>query len=762
MSDRLIGKKILVRGIVQGVGFRPKVYGYAKTSKLGGWVCNSSRGVEIEVFGTENQIENFIHLLKSSPPPLAKIDSFEISEIEPKNDSEFVILSSQAEVGEFIPISPDISICPDCQKELFDPKDRRYHYPFINCTNCGPRFTIIRDIPYDRPNTTMEQFIMCPECKSEYENPADRRFHAQPTACPVCGPQVQLETISNILYTGEVAIQESRNLIKQGKILGIKGLGGYLLACDTGNLDAVQQLRSRKKRSDKPFALMAFDQSAVEEFCTVSEEEAEMLHSIQNPIVLLNKKTHNEISENIAPNQNSLGFMLPYTPLHLLLLQPEPGYPNALVMTSGNISEEPIAYLDEEAKNRLSKVADAFLTNNRSIHMRTDDSVVSVVNHQPYIHRRARGYAPNPIRLSNPVPPILAVGAELKNTFCLTRDQYAFISHHIGDLQNYETLQSFESGITHFENLFRIKPSLIACDLHPDYLSTQYAKSRACSKQIPIIEVQHHHAHLASCLADNGWTSDQPVIGICFDGTGYGTDGAIWGGEILVGGYKDYIRINHLAYMALPGGDAAIQKPYRITLAYLWQLGIDWDQDLPSVKIVDEKEKCILLHQLEHSINTVSTSSMGRLFDAVSSLLGICHFASYEGQAAIELEAMADPTENGFYEIPFSDDEIQIVELFKALIADLRNGIPNPIISARFHNSITQLVLDLCKKLKPKYDTNNVALSGGVWQNRFLLEKTMHALKSYKFFPIIHSQVPTNDGGISLGQAMVAAYSVKR
>lgn len=762
MSERVIARRILVQGIVQGVGFRPKVYGYAKSLNLGGWVCNSTRGVEIEVHGAQTQVEDFIQLLRSSPPPLARIDNFDISIIEPKADTNFVIRSSRHEPGEFIPISPDICICPDCRKDLFDPNDRRFRYPFINCTNCGPRFTIIRDIPYDRINTTMSTFTMCPTCKAEYENPLDRRFHAQPIACPVCGPQVQLEKANRIFSKGEEAIQESRMMLKHGKILGIKGLGGYLLACDAANLDAVQQLRERKKRSDKPFALMAFDQSAIKQFCEVTQEEAEMLHSVQSPIVLLNKKVHNKVSEAIAPRQTRLGFMLPYTPLHLLLLEPEQGFPKALIMTSGNYSEEPIAYQDAEAKNRLDPIADAFLTNDRPIHMRADDSVVSVVNHAPYIHRRARGYAPNPIRLPHPVSPILAVGAELKNTFCLSRDRYAFISHHIGDLQNYETERSFEEGIEHFENLFYIKPEVIACDLHPDYLSTRYARDRAYNENLPLITVQHHHAHLASCLADNAWQSNQPVIGVSFDGTGYGTDGAIWGGEILVGDYRGYVRSQHLSYMPLPGGDAAIQKPYRIALAYLWKLGLAWEKDLPPVKQAEVKEKEILLHQLDHSINTISTSSMGRLFDVVSSLLGICHYATYEGQAAIELEDLADPAENRTYEISFVDSEIRILELISQIITDLRQRVPVAIISARFHHSIARLVIELCRSAKAKYGTRTVALSGGVWQNRFLLDKTVMGLKNSGFYPLIHRQVPTNDGGISLGQMMVAAHSIER
>lgn len=762
MSEKLVGRRILVKGIVQGVGFRPKVYGYAKVANLTGWVCNSSRGVEIEIFGTESQVESFIHNLKSAPPPLAKIDRFEITEIGPKNFSDFEIKTSLVERDEYLPISPDISICPDCQKELFDSSNRRYRYPFINCTNCGPRFTIIKDIPYDRPNTTMAGFKLCPDCQVEYENPADRRFHAQPIACPVCGPKVQLETKEGVLAIGEQAIQQSRELIRNGKILALKGLGGYLLACDAANAETVNLLRERKKRSQKPFALMAFDQSAIEDFSLATEEESELLNSIQHPIVLLRKRRHDSISDNIAPGQSRLGFMLPYTPLHLLLLEPAVNFPKALIMTSGNLSEEPIAYQDIDAITRLDGIADAFLTNNRDIHMRTDDSVVSVINHQPYLSRRARGYAPAPIQLSRSMPQILAVGGELKNTFCLTKDHYAFSSHHIGDLQNYETMQSFEDGIKHFENLFRVKPSAIACDLHPNYLSTEYGKDRACAENIPLIEVQHHHAHLAACLADNDWNSQEPVIGLCLDGTGYGTDGAIWGGEILVGGYKDFQRVFHLTYMPLPGGDAAIQKPYRTALAYLHERKMNWESDLPCVQAAGSNEKEILIQQLKHKMNVIPTSSMGRLFDAVSSMLGICHLATYEGQAAIELEAVADQDEKRFYSIPFSNSEIQIEQLINQILIDLRAGLSLPIISAKFHNAISHLLLELCKEILNKYGTNTVALSGGVWQNRFLLVKTMNLLKNAQFNVLIHTQVPSNDGGLSLGQALVAAYSLEK
>jgi len=569
---------------------------------------------------------------------------------------------------------------------------------------------------------------MCPACRAEYEDPANRRFHAQPIACPDCGPHVQLEIGGKVIESGENAIQNARSMIKDGRIVAIKGLGGYLLACDASNPDAVAELRRRKMRSQKPFALMAFDMRAIEKFCSLNSSEPELLNSIQHPIVLLQKKNQVSFSESIAPRQKTLGFMLPYTPLHLLLLEPGKEYPEVLVMTSGNISEEPISYKEDEARQRLHNIADAFLTNNRKIHMRTDDSVVSVVNNHPYISRRARGYAPDSIRLPYPVPSILGTGAELKNTFCLARDEYAFPSHHIGDLQNYETLESFESCIRHFESLFRVHPELIVCDLHPNYLSTRYARNRLPCDKHSLVQVQHHHAHLAACLADNHWAADEPVIGICFNGTGYGADDTIWGGEILVGGYKGYERVFHLNYMPLPGGDTSIHKPYRIALAYLWKIGLDWEiQSL--LEHVSQEETRVLRYQLDNSINIVNTSSMGRLFDAVSAMLGICRLSTYEGQAAIELETMADPATIDAYEINLENDLMDFQTMLHEIIADLNDGVAISTIAGRFHNTISQTVLHVCEISKSIYSIDTVALSGGVWQNRLLLEKTLKLLK---------------------------------
>jgi len=760
MITNRVGLKIWVRGIVQGVGFRPFIYTQAQQNNLTGWVRNTSSGVEMELCGTQQDVDAFLHTLRTSPPPLARIDEITSLPCPPNGAESFEILASQPQEGDFIPISPDVSICADCRRELFDPSDRRFRYPFINCTNCGPRFTIIQDIPYDRPKTTMAGFAMCPDCLSEYNNPLDRRFHAQPVACPVCGPHIWLESNGKRLCERQDALRTARRWIQEGKILAIKGLGGYHLACDAANSTAVNELRSRKKRSDKPFALMAYDLDAVEKHCWISLQEKNLLASIQHPIVLLERRPESNVVPAVAPYQVTLGVMLPYTPLHLLLLEPEEDFPDMLVMTSGNLSEEPIAYEDADALRRLDHLADAFLLHNRPIHMRVDDSVVRFAANGPYLLRRSRGYAPEPLQLPVEAPEILAAGAELKNTFCISRGQYAFLSHHIGDLENFETLSSFEEGIAHFERLFRIRPQAVACDLHPDYLATRYARQRSEREHLPLVEVQHHHAHLAACLADNGWKSDEPVIGLSFDGTGLGTDGAIWGGEILLGGYQRYQRRFHLAYAPLPGGDAAVRKPARMALAHLWQAGLDWDVNLPPVEAICSSDRAMLSSMLERRINCPLTSSMGRLFDAASALVGVRQEATYEGQAAIEFEVLADSDETGAYSFAIEDGIFNPAPIWQAMINDWHNRVPVPIISARFHNAVVDLVRLVCTQLRSETGIDHVALSGGVWQNRFLLERAAIALSSSDFNVLVHRKVPTNDGGIALGQIMVATRTI--
>ena len=757
------GLSIHVRGIVQGVGFRPFVYQLAVKNNLTGWVRNTSNGVDIEISGPAYALRNFSNELRNSPPPLARIDDyFEIEkEIFINAYAHFEIIESSPDPDKFIPVSPDMSICPDCLQELFDPTNRRYRYPFINCTNCGPRFSIIKDIPYDRPYTTMAEFPMCPDCREEYENPLDRRFHAQPTACPVCGPIITYKISGQNPVISETALQDARTAIKNGLIVAIKGLGGYHLACDATNRKAVDTLRERKRRVDKPFALMSFSIDAIQKYCRVSTEEQDLLKSRQKPIVLLNKSSTCILPEELAPGQNTLGFMLPYTPLHYLLLEPTNDFPDALVMTSGNMSEEPIAFDDTDAENRLSGLADAFLIHNRGIHMRVDDSVTRVINHKPVFIRRSRGYAPDPLPFPFQTRPIFAAGAELKNHFTLTRDNYAFHSHYIGDLENFETLQSYEQAIVHFERLFRINPDVFACDLHPDYLSTRYAQDRSQNENKQLIQIQHHHAHMAACMLENGVRKDEPVIGLTFDGTGFGLDSAIWGGEVLIGNYSGFNRRYHLRYFALPGGDIAVRNPARIALSLLHTCRMDWDPTLPSVSHFSSNEIQIIKNQINRNINTPLTSSMGRLFDAVSSLLGIHQTVTYEGQAAIELENCASADETGSYEFAIVGDTLDHQPVVESILRDISTGISTSIISARFHNAVSNLCLSVVQNISKETSLRTAALSGGVWQNALLFSKTVKLLESHGFKVLTHQKVPTNDACISLGQAAIAASIIK-
>jgi len=779
------GVKVHITGVVQGVGFRPFVYNLATNLNLKGWVKNTSAGVEIEADGDKNTLDVFLQKLRDDAPTLSRIDDFTAS-FQPRNGfAQFDIIHSESVDGAFQPISPDVAICDDCLRELFDPNDRRYRYPFINCTNCGPRFTIIQDIPYDRPFTTMAGFKLCPDCEREYKDPTNRRFHAQPVACSVCGPKMWLEFSSKVegqRSTAEHnAIVQTQKLFTEGKIVAIKGLGGFHLACDATNTKAVTELRTRKLRVDKPFALMMPDLKTIERHCFVSKAEKELLTSPARPIVLLKKKPESTIVEEVSPKQDWLGVMLPYTPLHYLLFddgrQTTDDRPlSTLVMTSGNFSEEPIATGNEEARERLAKLADALLMHNRDIHIRCDDSVVrafddraltidhkqSSIVHRPssvYPLRRSRGYSPFPVKLPFDVAPLLATGSELKNTFCITNGNYAFLSHHIGDMENYETLKSFEQGVEHFERLFRVKPEAIAYDMHPNYLATGYALERAEREGLPIIAVQHHHAHIAACMAEHGLI--EPVIGVSFDGTGYGDDSAIWGGEFLVADSQSYQRAAHLEYFPLPGGDAAIKKPARTALALLWSLGLEWDERLASVLEFCAEDRVTLRLQLEKKINTPMTSSMGRLFDAVSALAGVRQKVNYEGQAAIEFEAMADSAEAGQYVFGVESGRVRVGSVVEALIKDVMAGIPTSKISARFHNGLAEAVRETVQKISRETSLRSVVLSGGVWQNITLLQKTISLLSKDGFEIYIHREVPTNDGGLSLGQAYIAASRLR-
>jgi hydrogenase maturation protein HypF len=751
--------RIRVRGVVQGVGFRPFVYQLASRYHLRGWVRNTSEDVTIEAEGESGNIERFLAGLREQSPPQARIENISVTRGEPAGYEKFEILESIAETDKYQLVSPDIATCPDCLKETFDPSDRRYRYPFTNCTNCGPRFTIITDIPYDRPNTTMNTFKMCPACRKEYENPLDRRFHAQPNACPVCGPRLELlDSAGNKIDCDDI-ISETAGLLTNGKIVAVKGLGGFQLACDATNKDVVNLLRKRKNRPTKPFAIMVASLEEAHKCCEITDAEAGLLASPGSPIVLLKKRPKSEIAGSIAPDLKYLGVMLPYTPLHHLLLR-ETGIP--LVMTSGNISEEPIAADNDEALKRLGDIADYFLMHNRDIYARYDDSVMTVEKEIPRFVRRARGYAPYPIHLPYRSRQILGCGAEEKNTFCLTRDNYAFVSQHVGDMENMETLEHFTNTIRLYERLFRITPEIIAHDMHPEYLPTKYAKERAAGENIKLVPVQHHHAHIAACLAENGIVG--PVIGVSFDGTGYGTDGNIWGGEFMVADFKGFKRTAHLEYLPLPGGAIAIKKPYRTAVGYLTSLGIEMDNSLPMFYQIDENEINVIRTQAKNGINSPLTSSMGRLFDAVAALTGLRSTIQYEAQAAIDLETVAshETGEKGSY--PFAileQNGIQIIRvhsLFDTIIKDLRGDVSRAVIAARFHNTIGQMILDLCQLISRQTGLKEVAFSGGVFQNRLLLRQAIARLESAGFRVFTHRQVPCNDGGISLGQVAIAQH----
>jgi hydrogenase maturation protein HypF len=760
--------KILVRGIVQGVGFRPFVYAQANRRALRGRVLNNTTGVLIDVEGRQGDIEQFISDLELNPPPLSAIESVECNHnLAPADYSDFVILESahDTQVGQrFVPISADVSTCADCLKELSDPLDRRYQYPFINCTNCGPRFTIIENIPYDRANTTMRDFEMCRDCATEYQNPLNRRFHAEPTACPVCGPQLYLLTADGLEVGPDIVASKEtvafvQRLLVKGRIVAIKGVGGFHLACDALSPEAVERLRRRKYREDKPFAMMANSVEVVERHCFVSEAERSLLLSERRPIVLLEKRPDSNIAAAVAPGAKNLGFMLPYSPLHYLLLS---DVDQPLVMTSGNVSAEPISYDDNEATRRLSRIADYFLLHDRRIHMRTDDSVVRLHDGREMILRRSRGHAPEPIRTAFRFgQQVLACGAELKNTFCLARDNYAFISHHIGDLENLETLQSFTEGIDHFKQLFSLEPEIVAYDLHPEYLSTKYALS--LHDRATKIAVQHHHAHIASCLADNQIEGE--VIGVAMDGLGFGTDERMWGGEFFVADFVEAERVAHLAYVPMPGGAKAIREPWRMAAIYLQHaFGDEFvNLDLPFVKELDQRSWPTLRSMIATRTNSPETSSMGRLFDAVSSLLGVRAQVNYEGQAAIELEAMADRNCADAYEFHIgpAEEGIKAGPVIRDAVEDLLDGVPAAVVSARFHSGVANLIVSMAERIRNERKLNRVALSGGVFQNMLLLGKTCEMLRLSGFQVFTHARVPTNDGGISLGQAAVANARIK-
>ena len=763
-------RAVSVRGIVQGVGFRPFVFALAHRHGLAGLVRNDAEGVRIEAEGAPGELERFVRGIEAEAPPLAVVESVDWQPLAARGERGFRIEESREGDRRRALVSPDVATCDDCLAEVLDPADRRHRYPFTNCTNCGPRFTITRSVPYDRATTTMSAFEMCPECRREYDDPSNRRFHAQPNACPACGPRVRLlDRFGHELRVkpGD-PISRTAQMLRGRAVVAIKGLGGYHLACDPFDAAAVRTLRGRKARQDKPFALMARDLAQVRELCHVTPDEEAILNSAARPIVLLQRREDSGVADEVAPRQKTLGVMLAYTPLHHLLLR-DAGIP--LVMTSGNNSDEPIAYRDEEAFEQLCEIADYFLVHDRPIHTRCDDSVFRIAAGESYPLRRSRGYAPAPLRLAGGfVHHTLACGGELKNTFCLAKDRHAFLSHHVGDMENYETLRSFREGVEHYCRLFDVQPDLLAYDLHPEYLSTKYARELE-EDGLLAVGIQHHHAHIASCLADNERPEGERVIGVALDGTGYGTDGAVWGGEFFEGSLEGgFLRRAHLEYAPLPGGAAAIRQPWRMALAQLITLYGEEETlklALPVVREAGERNVQLIARLVEHGLNTPPTSSAGRLFDTVAALVGVpgSGHATYEGQAAIELELAAHgPVSRGY---PFRlrpEGGMWVVEtggILGGVVEDLLSGREKGEISSRFHRTMAEIVVAGCERVREVGGAGAVALSGGTFQNLLLLDQVLECLAGKGFAVHRHQRVPTNDGGLALGQAVLADRTFK-
>jgi len=735
---------IRVTGIVQGVGFRPFVYRLAQNFGLHGWILNDERGVLIEVQGTETALESFLEDLPVKVPAMAKIEEIVTNFIALKEDEAFIIKESISSADRATFISPDIATCSDCRNDLSNPENRRLGYAFTNCTNCGPRYSIIKDVPYDRPQTTMKPFLMCKSCQTEYDNPDDRRFHAQPNACQKCGPLYELLDQSGNEMVVTDPLKMAHSFIKQGSILAVKGIGGYHLVCDAKNSSAVRSLRTRKIREDKPFAVMCGSIETARQICFLSPEEELLLNGPIGPIVLLKKRAVETLANDIAGGNPYLGVMLPYAPVHFLLLDPD----DVWVMTSGNQSAEPIIYKDDEVYPKLKGIADYFLVHNREIHCRVDDSVVRVFRKRPYLLRRSRGLAPAPIHLHKDGLSVLACGGEAKNTFCLTKGREAFVSEHIGDLENQQTLQSYQKSIEHYQRLFGIDPEVVVYDLHPEYLSTKYAKQLA----IPSIGVQHHYAHIASVLAEHN--VNDPVIGVAFDGTGYGDDGMLWGGEFLLADCHSYKRLAHCSYLPLPGGEKAIREPWRQAVWILQELyGVDFSSHKANrIKNIPNGWE-LLLQATTKGINAPLSSSAGRLFDTAAALLGLRLYNNYEGQAAVELEMAAQGAVGEIlpYDIT-STNELDFRPTFAALtnrqatIGDL---------AAAFHTTMADAIVVMIRRLHKMTGISTVALSGGVFQNMTLLQQVIRLLEM-DFTILLNRQVPPNDGGLSLGQAVVA------
>ncbi len=753
--------RIAVTGVVQGVGFRPFVHRLAAELDLTGFVGNDTEGVFIEVEGPPASIQSFERRLVDETPPLAVVYDIEARAIEPTYVQGFTIVESRADTDVRTFVSPDTAVCDECLAEMLDPGDRRFRYPFINCTNCGPRFTITVALPYDRPNTTMAAFAMCSSCSAEYHDPLDRRFHAQPIACETCGPQVRFEGPSGARDGTDPAVAAAQRALADGQIVAVKGIGGYHLACDAANPRAIDELRRRKARPDKPLAVMVRDLEAARRLAPIDGAEAALLTSPQHPIVLV-ARGHDGwlLPGSVAPGSPLIGLFLPYSPLHHLLFHPVPGsdapVAGTLVMTSGNRSDEPICYEDDDAKRRLDPVADAWLVHDRPIHVPCDDSVVRLDDERTLPIRRARGYAPLPVHLPFDSVPLLATGGELKNAFCLSSGRDAWMSQHLGDMGSLDTLAAYERSLGQFTRCYQVVPRRIVTDPHPGYQIHRWAEDSAGA---PLDLVQHHHAHIAAVMAEHGVPVDRAVIGFAFDGTGYGSDGCIWGGEVLIATYARFERLAHLRSVPLPGGDATIRKPYRTALAHLWSAGVDWSDDLAPVAAASGPELAVIERQLSRAYHCVPTTSMGRLFDAVSSLLDLRHVVSYEGQAAIELETVATGADGvcGSYRFGLSGEEIDPAPVVRGVVHDVRAGLPTAAISAGFHGAVIDVITELARRAHRRTGIDLVALSGGVFQNALLARGVRRQLRGTGLSVLTHHLVPPNDGGLALGQAAVAA-----
>ena len=761
-SGVAVRKAVDVTGIVQGVGFRPFVYRLAHDCNLTGFIANTPAGVTIEVQGDDALVETFLQRLQSEAPPLAKITSLTPYEVDQQSaDTSFRILPSRFDTPPKALISPDVAVCADCLREMMNPRDRRFRYPLISCTNCGPRFTIIRDIPYDRPRTSMAAFPMCPACQAEYDDPANRRFHSQPNSCWDCGPQVQLWNDDGSRLDVAEPVREAARLLEGGSIVAMKGLGGFHLACNARDDSAVALLRERKCRVEKPFAVMIRRIEDACRFCEVDDAALKLLLSIERPIVLLPRRPENNLALSIAPHNRYLGLYLPYTPLQHLLFAS--GKFDALVMTSANLSEEPIAIDNHEAVHRLRNIADVFLVHDRDILRRCDDSVVRPDAGRTQQLRRSRGFVPAPVALERDSEPILAVGGELKNTICIVRGSEAFLSQHVGDLENLESYKFFEEAVEHMQRILEVHPKIVAYDLHPDYFSTKWALAR---EGFELLGVQHHHAHIAACMAENHL--DGKVIGIALDGTGYGLDGAIWGGEVLLADYCDFERVAHLEYIPLPGGAAAIHEPWRTAVSYLTRhYGQHLNNlDIPLLHSIEARKLQVVQQMIDRQIHSPRASSCGRLFDAVAALAGVRSVVNYEAQAAIEFEmAGHSSADTGLYPFDLTPEGphwiIGTLPMFQWLLRDIRHQEPVGDISRRFHAGLAATFVELAEKIRQQSTLNRICLSGGCFQNALLLELMREGLRQKSFDVYFHSQVPAGDGGISLGQALVAAHRPK-